>query len=337
MPYSHFSTEEFVTDTYFIRWVKTPDEETHAFWNAWISKHPHQKESIQKARQIVLLLNIEAKKPPEGKFLEVWDRISQATLQESAEPVRMARNSNQRYWFMKVAAAALVFCAGVYFYAQYRKSSPVTISTGYGESRTLFLPDSTKVTLNGNSTLRYIKRDFEQKLRQVNLQGQAFFSVTHTSDHQNFKVYTSELQVEVLGTRFDVNSRRGKTKVVLEEGKVRLDAPGKTNAQPGVVMRPGEFAEATQSTQNIQVLKVDAQSYMAWRNNRLEFTAMTLQDIAQILEDSYGYQVRFGRDELRQRRFTGSGSSEDIPALVDKLARIFDMDATLNGKEIILE
>jgi hypothetical protein len=75
MEYSTFKVEEFITDEYFVRWIKKPDMETNAFWNSWLSKNVQQHASVRKAREIILQLDFKINRPPEGRFLEVWERI----------------------------------------------------------------------------------------------------------------------------------------------------------------------------------------------------------------------------------------------------------------------
>ena len=50
MEYSKFKVEEFVTDEYFVRWIKKPDVETNAFWNSWLSKNQQQVKVFQSQR-----------------------------------------------------------------------------------------------------------------------------------------------------------------------------------------------------------------------------------------------------------------------------------------------
>lgn len=340
MSYSHYSLEDFLADPDFIRWVKSPDDENTAFWNAYLSKHIDQTELIHQARKIVLLFEINEKKITPGQYLEMWENISQATsadavkLQPVSNPIKMKSGYP---WYLKVAATLMLFAACIWIYAQYQKTIPLTISTGYGESRTLFLPDSTKVTLNANSSLRYVEKDFHAKNRNVMLEGQAFFTVTHMQDNRNFRVQTSELNVEVLGTRFDVNSRRGKTKVVLEEGKVRVDVPRNNTASNTLVMKPGDLAEVTGKSKSIDVKNVDPETYLAWRNNRLEFSGTPLAEIAQVLEDNYGYTVIFADPSLQNRNFSGSSPSDDVGELLSTLSRIFNIRVTQKGKEIVFD
>jgi ferric-dicitrate binding protein FerR (iron transport regulator) len=71
------------------------------------------------------------------------------------------------------------------------------------------LPDNSTVILNANSSLRYQENWEAELLREVWVDGEAFFSVVHTHNHQRFRVnVTDDLKVEVLGTEFNVKDRR---------------------------------------------------------------------------------------------------------------------------------
>jgi transmembrane sensor len=342
MQYSNYSSEDFVTNEYFIRWVKSPDDETNAFWNSWISQHPNKKNELYKAREIVLLLDIKENKVREGKFLETWEKISgrieekagQASINiaydEEVSPTRKI------HWYYKIAAVLLVGVLAFWGYTTYNNAQTVLIQTAYGESRTLFLPDSTKVTLNANSSIRYSKKDLQEHKREVWLDGEAFFSVVHKSTNENFKVHTNELEVEVLGTRFDVNSRRGMTKVILEEGKVKLDM-NRSQVHDPLVMKPGDFVEVSKKSNSVKRKSVDPDEYLSWRNNMLEFNSTSLKEIANLIEDNYGYQVVFRDQQLAERKFTGSSSSDDLQELTQKLSKLFDLKITQEGNVITID
>src|SRR5688572_28246450 len=156
------------------------------------------------------------------------------------------------------------------------------------------------VTLNFNSSLRFSRVDFNEKGREVWLDGEAFFAVVHKSNHQNFLVHTDQLKVEVLGTKFDVNSRRGKTRVMLEEGKVKLDLKSAFTKQ--VIMKPGELVEYSEKDKAPTRKTVDPTNYLSWKNNRLVFTSTSLLEIAHLLEDNYGYKVAFEDPEISKRK-----------------------------------
>src|SRR4051794_2614971 len=63
--YLHFTTNDFITDEFFLRWVKFPDKETNEFWNKWIAAHPLKKDSIDKAREFICTLSFNTDFPPQ--------------------------------------------------------------------------------------------------------------------------------------------------------------------------------------------------------------------------------------------------------------------------------
>jgi ferric-dicitrate binding protein FerR (iron transport regulator) len=158
----------------------------------------------------------------------------------------------------------------------------------------------------------------------------------HKSTNENFKVHTNELEVEVLGTRFDVNSRRGMTKVILEEGKVKLDM-NRSQVHDPLVMKPGDFVEVSKKSNSVKRKSVDPDEYLSWRNNMLEFNSTSLKEIANLIEDNYGYQVVFRDQQLAERKFTGSSSSDDLQELTQKLSKLFDLKITQEGNVITID
>ena len=75
MEYSKFKVEEFVADEYFVKWIKRPDAELNAFWNSWLSKNLQQVTRVRKAKEIVLHLDFKINRPPDGRLLELWEKI----------------------------------------------------------------------------------------------------------------------------------------------------------------------------------------------------------------------------------------------------------------------
>jgi transmembrane sensor len=337
MDYSRYQVEDFVTDEYFIKWVKTPTEESNAFWTAWLSINPERRSRVQEAREIILLLDIKDNPAPEGRLLDIWENIireDQRIGYIAEEKAKSFSSHRQLKWYHAVAAS-LVFITLIGAALFWHQNRAINIVTAYGESRTLFLPDSTKVTLNSNSSIHFSASNFRNKKREVWLEGEAFFAVVHKNDHQNFLVHTDELHVEVLGTKFDVNSRRGKTRVVLEEGRVKLNLRS-PDSEP-FIMKPGELVEFTETDPQPKKKIVDPDNYLSWKNNRLIFVSTSLLDIAHLLEDNYGYHVTFADEELDSRKFTGSASSDNVEELLQKLSIVFGLDIQKDNKNLIIQ
>lgn len=332
MNYDSYTVEDFVADESFIQWVKNPTDERNAYWSAWLSQNPGKEPTIREAQQIILMLNFKETHAPEGKFLEIWERISGA---DDAKVLDIS-NKNQAYlrtWY-KVAAVFLV-AAVAFAYMIFSGPDTIVIQTAFGESRVLFLPDSTKVTLNANSRLRFTS-GFNQEKREVWLDGEAFFAVVHKNDHRNFRVHTDELQVEVLGTRFNVNTRRGKSEVVLEEGKIKLGIP-RGGSSSELIMEPGDLVEVSAGAMQVEKKRVDVSNYSSWRMNKLFFVGTSLDEIAQLLEDNYGFKVIFADETLKESRFTGSASVDNPDELIEKLNKVFGLNIRHQGNDLVIQ
>ncbi|QEC51383.1 FecR family protein [Anseongella ginsenosidimutans] len=184
-----------------------------------------------------------------------WRRLQAAIEKKQAageQPVRAIRPGWKTSWktgWKRSAgiAASLALLLAVSIWLIHEPSSRILYSTGYGEQKHITLPDSSRVVLNSNSSLSFDNNWQPQEPRSVELSGEAFFSVVHTGNNQRFIVNTPEgMEVQVLGTEFNVYDRRGIQRVVLNSGSVRLEykdreavsmAPGKWS--PGKDRAPG--------------------------------------------------------------------------------------------------
>ncbi|WP_439559557.1 hypothetical protein [Dyadobacter sp.] len=55
-PFSELSAEELAMENLFIRWVRFPDDQAiRSFWENWIIKYPSRQETVEKARELVLI------------------------------------------------------------------------------------------------------------------------------------------------------------------------------------------------------------------------------------------------------------------------------------------
>lgn len=241
----------------------------------------------------------------------------------------------------RVAAAILLLVAVssvLYFnlpivgeHAQLDTSSAV-IETKYGERRTIVLPDESTVVLNGNSKLKYSKNWLGQ-IREVWIDGEGFFAVQHTKSHQKFVVHTREgLSVEVLGTKFNVKSREHGSEVLLTEGKVKLNVD---NTESPVYLNPGELATVKENQLSKRV--VEGIQYTSWVRSKLVFDKTPLNELAQILQDTYGLKVSFQNEGLEQRQLSGEISSASADDILFAIAETFNIKVTkMDDKTVIL-
>jgi transmembrane sensor len=343
MKYINFTTQDFVSDAYFQKWVLAPDSETDAFWKEWLKTYPFKKEDVKEARQIIELLGFSKDYESNAAFVNIWNNIQENITEEAPAVVEKSYSFWEEIkYYQKVAAVFICFVIiGLAFMLrQPEKPREISYRTTYGQVKNFLLPDSSEVTLNANSVLTYTN-DWadENKPRQVYLKGEAFFKVLKKkkikTDYAKFKVYTDNVTVEVLGTSFNVNDRRSNTQVVLQSGKVKVDLQ-KPNQQPVIFMKPGEFVNYNATYNHLEKTEVDTRFYTSWTNNELTFDKATLHQIALLLEDNYGYKITFANKDLGNSRFTGTIPSNNISLLFTALTKLFDINIIQNQNEILI-
>ncbi|MBO0938592.1 FecR domain-containing protein [Fibrella sp. HMF5335] len=356
--YAQFTTRDFVLDESFRRWVLQPDEATMSFWHTFMLRYPAQQAHIDEAATLLLHLRTNYDDLTEASYERIWTLLEQAHTSHSDDQTEldvpvMALNSRRNWpnwlsgWRVAVSAVGLLGLLATGWYWREQQHKHVAHTT-FGETTTITLPDGSTVQLNGNSTLTYRDDWAEGQAREVWLEGEGFFIVTkkavsgqgHAGVPRNavpvkFTTHTPGLDVQVLGTQFNVNTRRGQTDVTLVEGKVKLIRPN--NAQANVLeMRPGQVATARPGIEAVALQKADPQPRTAWTQQQYIFEKTPLRDIAQQLSDAQGLTLVFGDDALADRRFTGNLSSENLETLLTTLAATFDLTVERDSNTVYL-
>jgi transmembrane sensor len=343
MDYSAYTVEDFISDPYFRKWVENPDQSCHIFWQEFMQRYPQKIGQVEDAREVLLFLSFDVIQPSVRDQQEVKAGIlreikgkKQLPLLNSAkhEHVSYALRDNA-YAKAAVFIGVLVGAIALIVYNTFYQT--ITISTPYAQTRIIPLPDGSVVTLNANSTLRYTNNWTKSHKREVWLNGEAFFQVEKKPEWANasFTVHTDKLHVEVLGTTFNVNNRRGKVQVVLNTGKVKLKPVD--NVQDSLTMQPKDLVEFTTEKKSFVKKRVNPEELSSWRNHKLVFNETPLQEIAQVLEDNYGVKIRFKEPGLRNRRFTGAIPNQNVNLLLSVLSQSMHIQMSKNNQTIIIQ
>jgi hypothetical protein len=180
-----------------------------------------------------------------------------------------------------------------------------TITVPVGKDYYVELSDGTQIWVNANSRLSF-PDFFSARERRVKIEGEACFEVV--SDASNpFFVETPSSVVKVTGTLFDVCAYQDELKnsVTLVRGKVTVEMDGKEH-----FLNKGEQFVQDNETNTVSIKKVDAGSFISWRDGVFEFKDMPLRNISYRLQNWYGVQFEFESAELSQLRFTGMVKKE---------------------------
>jgi transmembrane sensor len=151
--------------------------------------------------------------------------------------------------------------------------------TKVGERREVRLDDGSVVTLNTGSLLEVAYNPARRDVRL--LRGQALFRVAHNKAWP-FVVSAGDRQVTAVGTAFDVRVDGTRVRVVLLEGKVRVDPVRREGLErliPQLTaedLAPGQQLVASAGDREVTIAAADIQRAVSWRSGQVIFRDDTL-------------------------------------------------------------
>lgn len=319
MNYKDYDIANFITDEFFIQWIKNPTENNSHFWEKWMNQHPEKRAMVNEAAN--LIRSVKYAHSPEftdKMYVETYERILKAETEvNQAKPTRDYKTSIQKgnrldiFPIRGMAASLLVlFCLWAQYEAfQYQpqpaekpKIPMITRSNPAGQKSVIDLPDGTKIYLNSESEIEFPK-EFSADIRLVSLKGEAFFEVQ--KENRPFLIESGTVKIHVLGTSFNVRQITNEPLyVALVTGKVRVNAANgdQVSLSPDemlVMERGGGFYKTG----------FDAMDITGWKDNYLVFKSTKFSDVIEKLENWYG--VKIAVKGLIDPKWTYSGVYKD--------------------------
>lgn len=233
----------------------------------------------------------------------------------------------------------------------------------YGSKSQLILPDGSKVWLNAGSKLRY-SLQFNQAIREVYLEGEAFFDVSKNKN-KPFLVKTTDVTIKVLGTAFNVKAypdektietsvQRGLVQVVsnmpsISGGqKVFLHANQKATfdkiatkiENAAVVNKPIEKkvkADTIEKAKTISVIDaVDVTTVSSWKDTRWKIERERLDNLAVKIERRYDVKIIFDDNNLKSYVFSGVLEDESLEQVLNVIKLSAPVNYEVNQKVVKL-
>lgn len=343
MIFRDFKTEDFLQHPVFRQWVLEQDPEATRFWEQWLQENPDRQQQVTLARELLLLIGGGAAHAPAPQDEQnTWNKVLQSiSIANQHTPARARlvkmneafQSGPRRRWPYAAALVAglLLACAAVFFF---RGNNTVRYATVMGEMKTIELPDHSIVKLNVNSTLQFAKKWAGTGPREVWLKGEAFFTVQHKYNNQRFIVHTNDVNIQVVGTEFNVNTRRVKTQVVLRNGVVKLtlnnNKTGRNATQP-ITMKPGDMVTYSAATKELINKRVNPEEYASWRTPVLLFNETPVAEVIRSLQDNLGLTIQLEDDSLGMQTFTGSIPRDNIEVFFRTLGRSLNVHIEKTG------
>ncbi len=237
----------------------------------------------------------------------IFERLS-ARVESDGKTEKNGRLPFYRTGLFRMAASftGLLLLAGLSFLF-YPKEKVQIVTTENGRKRTVVLEDGSLVTLNDNSSVSF---SADKSRREAVLVGEGYFDVAHDADRPFF-VRTSQVEIRVLGTVFNVRSYDNDKNVetTLVRGKVvlrSLKAGGDT-----VEMKPNEQVSFNKETASFTKISDAGSMQTSWRAGNLYFEDEPASVIFSELEKWFQVKIDLEQDQ-KNCRFSMNIGNENI-------------------------
>ncbi len=195
------------------------------------------------------------------------------------------------------------------------------------------LADGTKVWVNSDTKLRYPVKFLGDK-RVVHLEGEAYFEVRKNDDKPFIVKTFAGVDVEVLGTRFNVEAYKDseKIKTTLVAGKVDVSKGEKSH-----ILTPNQQLVFNMQSNTMVKKEVDAYMFVAWKDGKFLFENEKLETIMMKLSRWYNVEVFYMNQDVKDFHFTGDMERyEDISTILKLIEESTDIKFRIKEKTIII-
>jgi ferric-dicitrate binding protein FerR (iron transport regulator) len=292
---------------------------------------------------------------------KVVSTVMENDLKESGK-----RNTNFNRWWLRAAGLLLlVSSTTVAYFIGSNKASPLSevkdhfneIVVPMGEKSELMLSDGTRIWVNASSSIRF-PGQFTAESRDIWLDGEAYFEVAGDRKHP-FIVHTSELDVKVLGTKFNLKAYSDEDiiEATVVEGLVRIESHGAFNIRKDeVLLRPNhkaiylkkkgkvidkeqiarEIVEPLVPKKIILTKTVKVESAISWHEGKLIFLDESFESIALKLERRYDVKITIETDGIKKLRYTGILKNVSIEQALKALQLTTPFNYSIKDNSIVI-
>ncbi|PRY55221.1 FecR family protein [Arcticibacter pallidicorallinus] len=255
---------------------------------------------------------------------EAWERFKAKTVSiPQTKPVKLWA----RYGWMKIAAALVLVCgAWMMFNLMGNKNKTLT---AYQQTLNQSLPDGSSVILNKNSVLSY-SFDADGGDRNVKLErGEVFFHVA-PDKQRPFIIETDGLNIEVVGTSFNVKHTESLTEVIVETGIVKV-----SKGEQVVELHKGEKVTAREG--KLTLLKNTDLLYNYYRSNEFVADNTPLWRLVEVLNEAYQAEIRIENPALRNVTLTTRFQNESLDRILQIVGETINCEVIRRGNSYILK
>lgn len=298
----------------------------------WLATNPEDKKDFEESKRVIELTDQHYATGLENPSLNVdneW-QVFLETVESKKTKVVPLTTAQPNRWLKIAAGLLLIVASGFIINFFLTRNSLVEYQTA-DVKQEIILPDQSKVTLNRNSSLSY-RRDYGKKDRKVKLKGEAFFEVTH-NEAQAFIINTTNAQIRVLGTSFNVHTSEKETEVVVATGMVKFTNKA-TNK--GIILKAGNKGQIRAKADELILTENHNMNYDSWKTGKIIFDENNLTDVLNTLKSVYGTSIEIESGVNQDCEVTVTFDQQSLDAVLNVLKSTLNLTYETKGNKIII-
>jgi transmembrane sensor len=363
MSKAEYTVEDFMLDPEFRTWVLAPDEETKAYWEIFLEKHPEKFADMDLARKTLINLSRNVGELSDERIELLWSNIhtfitdpneehegrrvvpisSESTLRRFSDRQLRVHYQASHQFYRVAGILVLAFTLGllVNLTQQNPDAVPVEAPLVYeqhavppGVKSILTLQDGSKVVLNAGSTLRYVK-NFEADRRELFLAGEAFFEVAKDSVRP-FVVRTGPVSTTALGTSFNITAYDNEPfGVALLTGRVNVVLDFEEPKQ--ITLEPGEGLNIQVEKKEHRKHRIAEEKVLAWTRKTILFEQTPIEEAIRVLENWYGVKIEIRNRPERGVVLSGKFVDQTLEGVLEGLSYSARFDFQVDKDRVTLK
>ena len=232
----------------------------------------------------------------------------------------------------KIAAAVVIFLGLGIGYLNIESEVVYTeITNDSIDAKIIELEDGSCIVLNFGSSVKYAD-NFNDKDRQVELSGEAFFNVKRNED-KPLIVTTGELKTEVLGTSFNIKETDLIVNVTVSTGLVKV-----YDEHNVIRVKPNQEAIFLPKSNDLSKRNVKSELITSWYKEEVELNGVTMEELGELLQKRYQTKLTFTDFNLADKQLTIIiKDSDNIDTLIERINFINEVELIKSKNKNVIE
>jgi transmembrane sensor len=305
---------------------------------SWLEQDPENRSIFNKENELWQMTGLQSKLENFNTYA-AWENISSKINPGKGHynSVTVLRKNNFRIYLAAATIVFLVAIGGLSLWISVKTSfkketaASITVATNEGEKAHVILADSTIVTLNSGSILKY-NGQYNIKDRNVKFSGEAFFNV-RTNPEKPFVVQLDQMSVTATGTRFNIFSFHNEDRVetTLEEGAIKVSI--KDNEPLNV--KSGQQVVYFVRSKKVLVRDVNTDTYTSWKENKLRFNDTPFEEVLRRIGRKYNVTFEITNPDLLNLKYTATFIDEPVDQVMQMLKTVSPITYKIYNRTLI--